>query len=154
MATKYKTILLLGVFSACALGVLVFAATKPPYATKDAPYTFVRGPSGKDLAELYCSCHVAVNPSWYESFPLPPMEAMACGTAVVTTPYGTEDYARHELTALVTLPRDVNSLATNITRLLEDNVLRRQLADAGRHEALRFTWEEAAATAERIFSDS
>jgi glycosyltransferase involved in cell wall biosynthesis len=130
---------------------IVYSTTRPPYTAVDAPFQFMESPSGSDLAELYSLCDIAVNPSWYESFPLPPIEAMACGVAVVTTPYGTEDYAKHELTALVTPPRDVDSLAISIIRLLEDRELRVRLGEAGREESLRFTWANSAASAERAF---
>ena len=39
--------------------------------------------SDKDLDSLYCGAEMLVFPSLYEGFGLPPLEAMACGTAVV-----------------------------------------------------------------------
>ena len=50
-----------------------------------AEYIFHKKLSFKELAGLYAACDIALCPSWYESFPLPPLEAMASGTAVVTT---------------------------------------------------------------------
>ena len=56
-----------------------------------APYRFHGTLGHDDLSRLYAESDIVLSPSWYESFPLPPIEAMACGTAVITTPYGTED---------------------------------------------------------------
>lgn len=58
------------------------------------------------LAKLYRSADVLFVPSWLESFPLQPLEAMACGIAVVTTKTGTEDFARDGVTALVVPPQE------------------------------------------------
>jgi len=55
-------------------------------------YSFLGFVSQKKLAEYYREAHVSITFSWYESFPLPPIEAMACGCAVISTKYGTEDY--------------------------------------------------------------
>jgi glycosyltransferase involved in cell wall biosynthesis len=65
-----------------------------------APYKFHGALGHDELSRLYAESDIVLCPSWYESFPLPPIEAMACGTAVVTTPYGTEDYAIDGHTAI------------------------------------------------------
>ena len=72
-------------------------------------------PSDEELRELYCSCDIFVFPSWVEGFGLPPMEAMACKCAVVTTNVGAiPDYTIPGETALVVPPRESESLAKNI----------------------------------------
>ena len=92
------------------------------------------------LASLYRSVDVVVTPSWFESFPLPPLEAMACGTPVITTREGTEDYAEDGHNALVVPGRDVRALAEAITRLARDRDLQLRLRAAGPETARRFTW--------------
>lgn len=84
-----------------------------------------------ELAELYRSCDVCVVGSWYESFPLPPLEAMACATPVVCTPLGTEDYAEHERNCLVVPPRDPQAIADAVQRVHRDADLRHDLVRAG-----------------------
>ena len=96
------------------------------------------------LADLYRAADVLFLPSWFESFPLQPVEAMACGTAVVTTRIGTEDFAWHERTALVVEPRAPEQLAAAILRLIDDPGLRCQLACRGQEKAADFTWERSA----------
>ena len=95
------------------------------------------------LSELYRTSHVAVSASWYESFPLPPLEAMATATPVVCTRLGTEDYAEHEVNSLVVPPKRPDELTSALRRLLRDDQLRAQLAEAGPPVAARFTWEAA-----------
>lgn len=106
--------------------------------------------SFKELGNLYATSDIALCPSWYESFPLPPLEAMASGTAVVTTDYGTEDYAFHEKNALVIGTRQIAQMVEAVCRLIEDEQLRDRLAIAGREIAEKFTWDRAVERRERI----
>jgi glycosyltransferase involved in cell wall biosynthesis len=76
---------------------------------------------------------------------------MACGTPVVTTRYGTEDYARHEENSLVVMPRDIKAMAEAILRLLSDADLREKFRETGPQTAKRFTWEKTVDEFERLF---
>jgi glycosyltransferase involved in cell wall biosynthesis len=117
----------------------------------DVPYTFYRNPSDEELAKLYSSADVFISPSWYESFPLSPLEAMACGCPVVTTRYGTEDYAFHEVNSLVVPPRNPKMMAEAIIRLLKDESLIEQFRKEGPKTAREFTWDKTARKVEEIF---
>lgn len=124
-----------------------------PTLTEDnlyARYKYHPKLSFAELANLYATSDVVLCPSWYESFPLPPLEAMASGTAVVTTSDGTEDYAFHEQNALVVPSRGVEQMAAAVSRLIEDEHLRARLAGEGRKIAERFTWDRAVQERERI----
>jgi len=133
----------------------VFGYRNPVIAPDNeyAPYKYHPNLSFKSLSRLYAQSDVTLCPSWYESFPLPPLESMACGTAVVTTRYGTEDYAFNEETALVVNPRACKDMCAAVRRLIEDKELRARLAAAGRKKAEEFTWERAAASFEKNISD-
>ncbi|WP_048150688.1 glycosyltransferase family 4 protein [Palaeococcus ferrophilus] len=130
---------------------IVYGPARPKYSHPTVNYTFVQSPSDEELAVLYSSADVVVTPSWYESFPLPPLEAMACGAPVVTTRYGTEDYAFHEKNALVVPPKDPKALADAILRLLEDEDLREQFRKEGPKTARQFTWDKTVDNVERLF---
>jgi glycosyltransferase involved in cell wall biosynthesis len=67
---------------------IAFGLEEPSYKA-EVPYEFIKAPSDDQLAALYTSADVVMCPSWYESFPLYPLEAMACGAPIVTTPFGT-----------------------------------------------------------------
>jgi len=113
-----------------------------------APYKFVGALLGDNLAKLYSSADVVLCPSWYESFPLPPLEAMACATAVVTTRPGTEDYATDRVNSLVVPARDTQAMSSAVIELIEDMRLRQRLAESGYATAKRMTWERATASFE------
>jgi glycosyltransferase involved in cell wall biosynthesis len=101
------------------------------------------------LAGLYRSSHVCVSASWYESFPLPPLEAMATGTPVICTAIGTEDYARHEHNCLIVPPEQPRAIVDALKRLLVDADLRCELIANGLTTAHQFTWSRA----EQLFLD-
>jgi glycosyltransferase involved in cell wall biosynthesis len=102
------------------------------------------------LADAYRSADVLLSASWYESFPLFPLEAMACGLAVVTTQTGAEEFAHRDVTAEIVEARDVGSIAAGLRRLIEDPQRRARLAHAGRDIAQRFSWLQAVARMEAI----
>lgn len=95
------------------------------------------------LAQAYRQHHVLLSASWYESFPLFPIEAMACGVATITTQPGTELYAHDGRTALVVQPRDAESVARALEQLAWDEPLRRNLAVQGLACSLDFSWQRA-----------
>ena len=123
----------------------VFGYLHPKLNEKNefASYKFHSKLSFHELAKLYATADIALCTSWYESFPLPPLEAMACGTAVVTTDLGTEDYAFHEKNALVVRSRDIEGIFSSVSRLIDDEMLRKALAEEGRKTAEEFDWDTA-----------
>ena len=115
-----------------------------------APYRFHGALGHDDLSRLYAESDIVLCPSWYESFPLPPIEAMACGTAVVTTPYGTEDYAIDGHTAIVVRPRVLVDFVGALDALVTMPELRERLARNGRAMAESLTWERAVSAREEL----
>jgi glycosyltransferase involved in cell wall biosynthesis len=115
---------------------------------------FQRYPSDEELKELYCSADVFVFPSWVEGWGSPPMEAMACGTACVTTDVGgVPDYAIAGVTALVVPPREPNKIAEAVITLLKDDDKRNQIAKAGYDYIQQFTWDRTVDQFERILQE-
>lgn len=96
-----------------------------------------------DLPALYSAAEAFVFPSLYEGFGLPPLEAMACGTPVVTSNVSSLPEVVGDA-ALTVDPRDTDGLSAAIERLLIDGRLRSQLRDRGIARAAGFTWERAA----------
>ncbi len=121
-----------------------------PADVRGIPFTFVGSKANDLLAEFYSDADILISSSFFESFPLPQIEAMACGTPVVTTPYGTEDYAKDRETALVVAPKKPEEMADAIIRLIEDKELYLKLSKAGTLEAKKFTWDTAAKDMEMI----
>jgi glycosyltransferase involved in cell wall biosynthesis len=112
-------------------------------ATLGARILFTGYISDEDLCALYSSCCVAVYPSLYEGFGLPPLEAMACGAPVITSriPVIMETAAQ---AARLINPTDTKELTAALVELLTDGGARAQLASAGRKRAAEFTWERTA----------
>lgn len=119
----------------------------------DAPYVLHIGLPFSELAKLYAQSDIVVCGSWYESFPLPPIEAMASGTAVVTTLNGMEDYCFDEKNCLAVKTRDIESFVTAIRRLIEDANLRARLAKAGLDTASNYDWDTAVNRREQMLYD-
>jgi glycosyltransferase involved in cell wall biosynthesis len=118
------------------------------------PYDeFHANPPQEGLAALYSGCEIYLCPSWDEGLGMPPMEAMACGAALVTYDNGgCRDYARDGETALVAPRRDVDALAAALLRLATDAPLRARLAAAGMaFVTTAFDWDRAVARLERLF---
>ncbi|MFM8237580.1 MAG: glycosyltransferase, partial [Actinomycetota bacterium] len=103
-----------------------------------------RGLSQAALGREYASARVFVVGSWYEGFCQPGLEALACGTPLVTTDNGgCREYARDGETALVVAPRDAVAMANAIRRLLDDPGFARTLAANGLDlVASDFDWEQ------------
>lgn len=97
----------------------------------------------QDLPALYTLADLFVFPSLYEGFGLPPLEAMACGTAVVA---GNNSSLPEVLgsAALLVDAGDTDAITEAMATALGNASLRVRLADMGRAQAARFSWESAA----------
>jgi glycosyltransferase involved in cell wall biosynthesis len=130
---------------------LVGFGVKPPKGP--SPYDEFHADLPQDrLAWLYGHCPIYLCPSWDEGLGMPPMEAMACGAALVTYDNGgCRDYARDGETALVAPRRDVDALAHALARMVNEPVLRDRIARAGQAFIRReFDWNRASARLEAI----
>lgn len=133
--------------------LLVFGAKGAP-EVGDLPCEFHPNPPQDRLRWLYAKCDAFVCPSWSEGLGSPSIEAMACRVAVVTTDNGgSRDFAVHERTALVSPPKDPAALAANITRLIEDPVLRHSLVDEGYRAITAMRWSDCADKLEAALAD-
>lgn len=107
------------------------------------PFQSVGFITGKTLADLYRSADLVLCPSWYESFPLYPLEAMACGVPIVTTPFGVEDYCQNEKNCLIVPPKDEQAMADAVLRLIQSPPLAQQLGAQAAKTGKLFTWKKA-----------
>jgi glycosyltransferase involved in cell wall biosynthesis len=96
-----------------------------------------------DLAAVYSLATVFAYPSLWEGFGLPVLEAMACGTPVLTANVSSLPEGAGDAAVLVP-PNDVDAIAEGLGRLLEDDTLRRQLSERGYRRAASFSWERCA----------
>jgi glycosyltransferase involved in cell wall biosynthesis len=96
-----------------------------------------------DLAAIYSLATVFAYPSLWEGFGLPVLEAMACGTPVLTSNVSSLPEVAGDAAVLVS-PTDVDAIAGGLGRLLESRALRADLADRGVRRAAEFSWERCA----------
>jgi glycosyltransferase involved in cell wall biosynthesis len=97
----------------------------------------------EDVPIFFNAAEVFVYPSFYEGFGLPVIEAMACGTPVVTS-RGTSLEEVAGAGALLVDPMDEASIAEALTRVLSDAGLRHQLGQAGLARSRLFNFKNAA----------
>jgi glycosyltransferase involved in cell wall biosynthesis len=107
------------------------------------PYVSLGFLSPSQLSEQYRKADILLSASWYESFPLFPLEAMACGLPVITTQFGTEEYAVDGATAEIVQSKSPRSIADGLIRLIQDQDRRRRIAEAGNKKAREFNWERS-----------
>lgn len=96
--------------------------------------------SDETLLQAYNQAELFVYPSKYEGFGLPLVEAMACGTPIVTSDSSSMREVAGPAAVLID-PHSDESLATGIARVLDDADLRAELARAGRSRVSRYSWD-------------
>lgn len=93
-----------------------------------------------DLPAIYSAATVFAFPSLYEGFGFPVLEAMACGTPVVTSNISSLPEVAGEAGVLVD-PTDIGAISKGLQKALKN---REQLVSLGKKQASLFTWEKAA----------
>ncbi|MCP2729801.1 glycosyltransferase family 4 protein [Limnofasciculus baicalensis] len=95
----------------------------------------------EDLAPLYSGSLVFVYPSLYEGFGLPPLEAMQCGTPVITS--NTSSLPEVVGNAGIRVaPLDEDSLCHSIWEIYQNDSLRNSLSTKSIEQAAKFSWEK------------
>ncbi|MDD3718570.1 MAG: glycosyltransferase family 1 protein [Actinomycetota bacterium] len=105
-----------------------------------------------ELEAVYRAASIFVYPSIYEGFGLPVLEAMARGLAVVTS----DSSSLREVgegVALLVDPNDPMELRKAMRRLLDDEDLRRELAEKGRKRAEEYPWERTVELTRQAYRD-
>jgi glycosyltransferase involved in cell wall biosynthesis len=96
-----------------------------------------------ELPLWYNAAELFVYPSLYEGFGLPPLEAMACGTPVITSNVSSLPEVVGEA-GLTVDPMDSERLAETMNQVLSDEVLRQSMRERGLARAGCFSWAKAA----------
>jgi len=105
----------------------------------------------KDIANVYAAADVFVFPTHEEGGPQVIYEAAGCGLASIVSPMGAGRIARPGIECLMINPLCVDEVATALTKLAEDEPLRRALGAAAQERARGFTWAEAGSHLYRQF---
>lgn len=91
----------------------------------------------EDLPAIYSGAEIFILPSFYEGFGLPPVEAMACGTAVISSSTASLPEIL-EKSALYFNPYKEKDIRQRISEVLNDNKLRQMLAESGKLQAKKY----------------
>jgi glycosyltransferase involved in cell wall biosynthesis len=129
----------------------------PIYQTLDALQLrnyvrFIGFADDADLPALYSEALCLAFPSLYEGFGLPILEAMACGTPVITSKVSSMPEAAGDAALLID-PHDVDALTDALRRVISDSTLREDLVQRGYTQAARFTWDAAARKLLAVYDD-
>ena len=106
-----------------------------------------------DLPALYAGADAFLYPTLYEGFGLPVVEAMACGTPVLTS----SNSALQEIAgghALLVDPMDVDAIAAGILLLATDAGARADYAELGKKRALDFSWDKTARRTLEVYASA
>ena len=106
-----------------------------------------------DLPALYRTASAFVYPSLFEGFGLPPLEAMACGTPVITSNISSLPEVAGSAALLID-PLNEQELAAALQRILNDQPLRARLRAEGVRQAAKFTWRDAAEKTLQLYRES
>ncbi len=106
-----------------------------------------------DLPGLFAGADVLLYPTLYEGFGLPVVEAMACGTPVLTS----STSALQEIAggyAYLVDPLDVDAIARGIVALATDPKVRADFVELGKKRALDFSWDKAAERTLEVYGEA
>lgn len=113
---------------------------------------FLTSVEDDDLVAIYTLAQALAFPSEYEGFGFPPVEAMACGTPVVSSNAASMPEILGDA-ALLVPPKDVGQWVAALKRALTDRALRVDLGTCGPARAARYTWHAAAEQTRRVYDD-
>jgi len=121
-------------------------------AKKHSSIEFRSRVSNDELVELYNEAKLFVFPSFYEGFGLPVLEAMACGTPVITSNLSSLPEVGGDA-VLYCDPYSVEDIRQKIEQVLSDATLQEQMSKKGLTRAKEFSWEKSAQEHIRVFEE-
>lgn len=128
----------------------MFGAYKPRGLSKDIKFFYK--PSPQKHRELYSTSDIFLWPSHQEGFSLPPLEAMACKCAVISTDTGgIREHLISGESGFIVPPKRPDLLAEKLIELIEDNDKLKRISFVGYEGVKKFTWEKASRKLEEIF---
>jgi len=93
-----------------------------------------------NINEYYNQASVCVFPSYWETFSIAGLEAMACGRAIIATQLGFSEYLENGRNGLSVEPGNSKALIKSITYLMQDESARSRIQKNARETALKFDW--------------
>jgi glycosyltransferase involved in cell wall biosynthesis len=113
---------------------------------------FLSNITDDELRLLYNESKLFLFPSFYEGFGLPPLEAMACGTPVITSNISSMPEVCGNA-AIYVDPYNIEDITQKLSMLLNNNVLHQKMINKGLEHVKHFTWEKAANKHLKVFNE-
>ncbi|MBO7223953.1 MAG: glycosyltransferase family 4 protein [Kiritimatiellae bacterium] len=105
-----------------------------------------------ELPALYSGASVFALPSYYEGFGFPPLEAMGCGTPVVSAPGGSLKEVI-ENAGIIVEDYNADAWATELMRAITDTELRKSFINKGLLHIKKFTWDKTVADTLKVYEN-
>ncbi len=109
-------------------------------------------PEQSELVQLYNAADILVAPSFQEGFGLTIIEAMATGTAVITSNVSAMPEVAGGAAILVD-PADVDAITAAIKRICHDDAYKHELVQKGLNRAKDFTWQANAEQVAQVYEN-
>jgi glycosyltransferase involved in cell wall biosynthesis len=119
----------------------IFKAAKSSSVKNDI--IFIGFIDDEDKSILYSQAEFFVYPSFYEGFGFPPLEAMACGTPVITSNFSSLPEAVGDAAIMVN-PYNLDELSNAMQMISNDDKLKNILIEKGFEQAKKFSWQKCA----------
>ena len=121
--------------------------------SKFAPQIHVLNHLGDgELPALYSGASAFALPSYYEGFGFPPLEAMGCGTPVVSAPGGSLKEVIEDA-GIIVEDYNADAWATELMRAITDTELRKSLINKGLLHIKKFTWDKTVADTLKVYEN-
>jgi glycosyltransferase involved in cell wall biosynthesis len=115
-----------------------------PYQQFNSRIIYTGYIADEDLSALYSGATAFIFPSLYEGFGLPPLEAMSCGTPVISSNRTSLPEVVGDAGIMVD-PKDEDELCQAMLNLLKDNNLVQELREKGFERSKNFSWTKCTA---------
>jgi glycosyltransferase involved in cell wall biosynthesis len=105
---------------------------------------YVKYKDRAQLAKIFSKASLYISTSYAESFPMPPLEAMACGTAtVITNTGGEKEYAVDNVNCFIRPIGDWRAISEAADLILKDVKIEARFIKEGLKTASRYSWKES-----------
>ncbi len=109
----------------------------------------------KEICKAYNCIDIFISTSWFEGFGLPPLEALKCGCAVISSDSkGIDEYAVEGLNCLKFEPKNEKQLKELIEKLILNNKLRKKLQENSIESVKSFSKENSLKQFKKILQES
>jgi len=110
-----------------------------------ADFEVITPKNDKDIADVFRQSDIFISTSWWEGFGLPPLEAMACGCAIITSRSGgVNEYAIDGFNCIMFPPQNEQKLQKAIIELIENTTFCKRLSDNAILTSTKFNWNSSA----------